>query len=213
MAKCSLCSTKKGKRYCSPLGTVICPICCAKNRLIKIDCPGDCRHLEGVNIQQKRQEDKKFSELMSGVGHGRHDDIFKQPEVAFMAFEVETLVNDIYLSENARMTDRAVYEAYKTVYAIHFQDKEIEDSQLDEPARRLLEQYETNSPAWKANMAEELIGQVYLRLMISVKKMTGGRMGNCGYLNYLKNNMGEGISNGEFIFEDKLGHKTKRKVN
>ena len=49
--------------------------------------------------------------------------------------------------------------------------------------------------------------------MISVKKMTGGRMGNCGYLNYLKNNMGEGISNGEFIFEDKLGHKTKRKVN
>lgn len=213
MAKCGLCSTKKGKRYCSPLDKVICPICCAKNRLIKIDCNEGCRHLEGVNFQQKRLEDKKFSELMSSVGHSQYDDIFQEPAVAFMAFEVESMVRDVYVRGNIRITDRLVYEAYKKVYAIHFQENHIEESQLDEITRDLLEQYETNSSAWKANMAEEMIGEVYLRLMISVKKMTGGRWGDYGYLNYLKNNLGQSLSDKEFISEDKFGNRIKRKIN
>jgi hypothetical protein len=41
-------------------------------------------------------------------------------------------------------------------------------------------------------MGEEMIGQVFLRLMISINKMSGGRMGEYGYLNYLRNNLGEG---------------------
>jgi len=213
MAKCGLCSTKKGKRYCSPLDKVICPICCAKNRLTKIDCNEECRHLEGVNFQQKRLEDKKFSELMSSVGHGQYDDIFQEPAVAFMAFEVESMVRDVYVRGNMRITDMVVYEAYKNVYAIHFQDKQIEEGRLDEITRELLEQYETNSSAWKANMAEEMIGEVYLRLMISVKKMTGGRWGDYGYLNYLKNNLGQSLSDEEFVVEDKFGNRTRRKIN
>lgn len=213
MAKCSLCSTKKGKRYCSPLDMFICPICCAQNRLVKVDCNEGCKYLEGVTLQQKRLEEKRFSELMSSVGHGQHDDIFQQPAVAIMAFEVESLVRDAHLRENVKMTDRAVYEAYKMLYAIHFQEKEIEESQLDELTKGLLEQYETNGSAWKANMAEEMIGQVYLRLMISVKNMTGGRMGDYGYLNYLKNNLGQSLSNEEFIVEDKFGNRIRRKIN
>ena len=212
MAKCGLCSTKKGKRYCSPLEMLICPICCAQNRLTKVDCNESCKHLEGVSFQQKRLEDKRFSELMSSVGHGQHDDIFQQHAVAIMAFEVESLVLDAYLRGNVRLTDGLVYEAYKTVYAIHFQEKEIEESQLDELTKELLEQHETNSTAWKANMAEEMIGQVYLRLMISVKNMTGGRMGDYGYLNYLKNNLGQSLSDEEFIVEDKFGNRIKRKI-
>jgi hypothetical protein len=213
MAKCGLCSTKKGKRYCSPLDKVICPPCCAKNRLIKIDCNEGCRHLEGVNFQQKRLEDKRFSELMSSVGHGQHDDIFQEPAVAFMAFEVESLVRDAYLSGDVRLTDRAVYEAYKMLHAICFQQKQIEGSQLDALTKGLLEQYETNSSAWKANMGEEMIGQVYLRLMISVRKMTGGGWGEHGYLNYVKNNLGQGLSDEEFIVEDRFGNRTRRKIN
>ena len=213
MAKCGLCSTKKGKRYCSPLDKVICPPCCAKNRLIKIDCNEGCRHLEGVNFQQKRLEDKKFSELISSVGHGQYDDIFQEPAVAFIAFEVESMVRDVYVRGNIRITDRLVYEAYKNVYAIHFQENHIEESRLDEITRDLLEQHETNSSAWKANMAEEMIGKVYLRLMISVKKMTGGRWGDYGYLNYLKNNLGQSLSDKEFIVEDRFGNRTRRKIN
>ena len=74
MAKCGLCSAKKGKRYCASLDNIICPVCCGENRMIKIDCIDDCRYLEGVSYQQKRLEDKEISQLMSRVGHGQYDD-------------------------------------------------------------------------------------------------------------------------------------------
>jgi hypothetical protein len=46
--------------------------------------------------------------------------------------------------------------------------------------------------------------------MISVKKMSGGRFGEFGYLNYLKNNLGNMNSRGQFIAEDKFGNKILR---
>ena len=62
-------------------------------------------------------------------------------------------------------------------------------------------------------MDEEMIGQVFLRLMISIKKMSGGSMGEYGYLNYLKNNLGEGNMQGKYIVEDKFGNKVTRRVD
>lgn len=213
MPKCGLCSTKKGKRYCFPLDKVICPVCCAESRLIKINCNEDCKYLEGLRRQEKRAEDKEFSALMHGVGHGQFDDIFQNPSVALMASEIESLVRDIYISGNIRITDTMVLEAYKNVYTVHFQGTRIEESQLDELTKQLLTQYDTHSYAWKANMDEEMIGQVFLRLMISIKKMSGGRMGEYGYLNYLKNNLGEGDMQGEYIVEDKFGNKVNRRID
>ena len=213
MAKCGLCSTKKGKRYCSPLDKVICPVCCAESRLVKINCNEDCKYLEGLRRQEKRAEDKEFSALMNGVGHGKFDDIFHKPSVALMALEIESLVRDIYISGNIRITDTMVLEAYKNVYTVHFQGKQIEESQLEGPTKQLLAQYDTHSDAWKANMDEEMIGQVFLRLMISIKKMSGGSMGEYGYLNYLKNNLGEGDMQGEYIVEDKFGNKLTQRVD
>jgi len=212
MAKCGLCSTKKGKRYCSPLDKVICPVCCAENRMVKIDCNEECRYLEGAKFQKKRSEDKEFSALLNSVGHGQFDDIFQEPGVAFMAFEIESLVRDIYVKETSGITDTDVYEAYKTVYAIHFQEKEIEESSIDGLKKELLEQYETYKSNWQANLGKEMVGQVYLRLMISVKNMSGGKLGEYGYLNYLKNNLGESLGDEEFITEDKFGNRIKRRI-
>ena len=44
--------------------------------------------------------------------------------------------------------------------------------------------------------SQDLIGQVILRIIISVKKMTGGQFGAYGYLNYLKNNIHPSSLNG-----------------
>ena len=38
-------------------------------------------------------------------------------------------------------------------------------------------------------------------------------MGDYGYLNYLKNNLGESLSDEEFIVEDKFGNKITRNLN
>ena len=207
MAKCGLCSKKKGKRYCSPIDRVICPVCCAESRGQKIDCNEDCRYLEGAVFEKKRKEEKKYSQLMGEVGHGQFDDIFQQPAVAEMACDIESFVRDAYIRGNVEITDTLVREAYKAVYAIHFEQKQIELNQ-DDLTKGLLNQYETNSTIWKENLDEEMIGWVYLRLMISIKNMSGGRMGNYGYLNYLKNNLGQSIPEGKFIAEDKFGNKS-----
>jgi hypothetical protein len=212
MAKCGLCSTKKGKRYCSPLDRVICPICCAESRMVKINCNEDCRFLEGISFQQKRSEDKEFSELMSLVGHGQYDDIFQQSDVAMMAYEIESLIYDSYIKGDMGITDTSVNEAYKYVYKIFFQGKEQKDGQLDELVTALLMQYKINCQAWREKLDEETMGQVYLRLMISIKNMSGGQFGEYGYLNYLKNNMAADLHDDEFITEDKFGNKIRRKL-
>ena len=213
MAKCGLCLNKKGKRYCAPLDRVICPLCCAESRMVKVNCNEDCRYLEGLSFHEKRSEDKAFSELMNQVGHGQFDDIFQRPEVALMAYDVESLVRDIYIRGEIKITDTHVYESLKKVYAIHFQDRGIEEKQLDGLTEKLLEQYDANSVVWKANMDEEMIGKVYLRLMISLKNMSGGRMGEYGYLNYLKNNLESGHEAGEFIAEDKFGNRELHRLD
>ena len=213
MAKCSLCSTKKGKRYCSPLEKVICPKCCAENRAVKITCNDDCRYLEKMDFQKKRSEEKEFSTLMGDVGHGQHDDIFQQSGVASMAFEVESFVGRLFLDGELKMTDTGVYEAYKTVYAIHYQGKVEAEVHLDDLTQDLLQQFKDKNAAWKKNLDQDMIGKVYLRLMISVKAMSGGRFGEYGYLNYLKNNLATDIGEGEFIMEDKFGSKTIQTID
>ena len=209
MANCWYCKTKKGKRYCAPFENLLCPICCGENRLKKIDCIEDCRYPEGVAFQKKRNEEKAFSKLMESVPHGQYDDIFHETGVALMAGEIETFVRDIYMAGNIRLTDQMVYESYKLIYKIYFENQPPEEH-LDEFTQELMKFYSNHINLWEFNMERNKIGQVFLRLMISVKKMSGGRFGEFGYLNYLKNNLGNMNSRGQFIAEDKFGNKILR---
>ncbi len=211
MATCWLCLTKAGKWYCSPLDKVICQVCCSTKRLKKIDCNEDCRYLAGVALQSRRAEEKELTELMHRVPHGQYDDIFQDPAVARVAYDIECLVRDAYVEEDERITDHTVYEAYKALYALRFQGKQIEESQLEGLTRELLNLYARNVSRWKLNMKEERIGQVFLRLMVSVKAMSGGRMGEFGYVNFLKNNLESGWEE-TVIIEDKFGNKTTKRV-
>jgi hypothetical protein len=208
MAKCWYCKTAKGKRYCAPIENLLCPICCGENRLKNIDCIEDCRYLEGVAFQKKRDDEKAFSKLMESVPHGQYDDIFHETGVALMAGEIETFVRDIYTAGNIRITDKTVYESYHTIYKINCDNQSPEKYQMDDLTQELLKLYSNNIKIWEFNMDRNKIGQVFLRLMISVKKMSGGRFGEFGYLNYLKNNLGNKNLNGQFIAEDKFGAKT-----
>jgi len=213
MAKCAICSARKGKRYCAPLDKVICAVCCAEDRMSKIDCNESCRFLEGVSFQKKRSADKAFSDRMSQVGHGQHDDIFHDSDVAMMAYDIESLVRDLYVRGDMGLTDTRVYNAYRDVFSLIFDEGKTEGGQVDDLTGALLTQFEKNHPLWKQNLDEETMGKVYLRLMISVKAMRGGRFGEYGYLNYLKNNFDQDVREDEFIAEDKYGHKTVQKLS
>jgi len=73
---------------------------------------------------------------------------------------------------------------------------------------KLLQYFDRNIEYWEENLERSKIGQVFLRLMISIKNMSGGRMGEFGYLNYLKNNLASKNLENHFIVEDKFGNKT-----
>ena len=88
----------------------------------------------------------------------------------------------------------------------------MQGSSLDELTAALLQQYETRCSRWREHLDEVTMGQVYLRLMISVKNMSGGRFGEYGYLNYLKNNLGKDLPADEFIAEDKPGNISRHKL-
>jgi hypothetical protein len=50
---CSLCHTRKEKRFCLALHDRICPQCCGTERESTLDCPSECAYL-----QQSRQHEK-----------------------------------------------------------------------------------------------------------------------------------------------------------
>ena len=212
MSKCWFCKTRKAKRYCSPIENLLCPICCGESRLKKVDCNRDCRYLEGVAFQKMREEEKEFLKLMESVPHGQYDDIFRDTAVAIMAAEIETLVCNFYVTGNISITDKAVFEAYKHIYKTYFTNQPPEERQKDKLTQELLRLYANNTKIWESNMEKNKIGQVFLRLMISIKKMSGGQMGEFGYLNYLKNNLGNMSSKGQFIVEDKFGNKMTKQL-
>lgn len=56
------------------------------------------------------------------------------------------------------------------------------------------------------------MGKVYLRLMISVKAMTGSPFGEYGCRNYHKNNFDQDVPDGGVIVEDKYGRKRVEKM-
>ncbi len=210
MAKCWFCKTTKGKRYCSPIENILCPVCCAENRLKKIDCNEDCRYLEGVAFQKKREEEKEFSSLMESIPHGQYDDIFQETEVALMAGKIETFVLNRYVSGQLNLTDKTVYEAYKLIFKVYFDSQPSEEYEFDLFSQELVKLYLDNKKIWEKKMSHNKIGQVFLRLMISIKMMSGGQFGEFGYLNYLKNNFENIDKDGQFIVEDKFGNKTLR---
>lgn len=62
---CTLCETRKEKRFCPAIHARICPQCCGEQREVTLDCPSDC-----VYLQQARE-------------HERQNPRHKRPEVTF----------------------------------------------------------------------------------------------------------------------------------
>jgi hypothetical protein len=58
--KCVYCHIGKGKRACPALNGLICSTCCGENRLIKINCPGDCPYLESSTDYQRERIGELF---------------------------------------------------------------------------------------------------------------------------------------------------------
>lgn len=62
---CSLCETRKEKRFCPAIHGRICPQCCGEQREVTLDCPSDCVYLQQAreHENQRPRHDREMTEL------------------------------------------------------------------------------------------------------------------------------------------------------
>jgi len=81
MATCTICETRKAKRYCTARGEDICTQCCATEREVTINCPFSCGYLRESRLHERRPLDE------AGMPHRDvkiDNDFLKQSEMVLM---------------------------------------------------------------------------------------------------------------------------------
>jgi len=203
--KCSLCGKKAAKRYCPSLDQLICPVCCGTNRLRNISCQEDCRYLDHEEYQQEKCKQKKLNAILAKVPHSQHDDIFRNESAASIAYKFESFFADCHINGDFNLRDQKVKNSLTNLYFLKFEGEHIK---TDDFMAILIELYDQISSEYDS---QDLIDKVILRMIISIKNMTGGQFGAYGYLNYLKNNIHPSSLNGQNgpIIEFKDGRMTE----
>ena len=69
---CSICQTRKEKRFCLAVHGRICPQCCGEQREVTLDCPSECTYLQQARAHEKPRsaEDLKAADLFLQVEVG-----------------------------------------------------------------------------------------------------------------------------------------------
>jgi hypothetical protein len=182
--KCAYCHQKTAQRKCPAVGGYICSFCCGSNRLQEFDCPSDCDYLGNESFYQESQQGKELRKLLATVPSGQFDDIFRDTGYAEIAYEIETDTAALYADGVYALTDQKVKDAYYETYRMLKGNEIVESQDLSKHLLDLLLKLER-----KKKWNRDDIGLVLLRLIISVKKMSGGRLGPCSYLNYIRDNI------------------------
>ena len=104
---CTLCETRKEKRFCPALHARICAACCGTHRELILDCPSDCSYLK-----QAREYDRFRPELFEDERWFAHVQVEEDLLDAHPVL-LEDLVESITQSAlgNSSLRDRDVIEA------------------------------------------------------------------------------------------------------
>ena len=120
---CSLCETRKEKRFCPAIHGRICPQCCGEQREVTLDCPCDC-----VYLQQARENETR---------NPRH----KRPKV---------ILDRKSLFPNVEIEEAFLYQQENLLLGISFAlaksaraDRNLRDSDLTAAVVSLGKTYET----------------------------------------------------------------------
>lgn len=99
---CSICETRKEKRFCPALHARICPQCCGREREVTLDCPLTCEHLQQARRHERPRE----------LSDAERDALFPQVEVReeFVYQREPLIVGLTYAISRAARADRSIVD-------------------------------------------------------------------------------------------------------
>ena len=119
MATCTICDTRKGKRYCTARGEDICTQCCAAEREVTINCPYSCGYLRESRLHEKRP----LNEAEMPHRDIRIDDEFLRRSSTVLMLMAAFMNGALHVTPNA--TDRDAREALEALVASFKEGKEV----------------------------------------------------------------------------------------
>jgi len=145
---CSICETRKEKRFCPAIHGRICPQCCGEQREVTLDCPSDC-----VYLRQAREHEKPRA--------------LEQLDQSSLFPEVE--LSEGFLHEHDALLMGTSFALAKGVQ----KNREIKDSDLIAALSALAKSYETlvNSGLHYENSSPNLAQQA---IMAEVQELLKG---------------------------------------
>jgi hypothetical protein len=116
---CSICESRKAKRFCPAKGEMICAICCGEKREVTIDCPPDCTYLIAARAwerEHRRPIDPKevpYPDLSipTSLMHER------RPLISALGFTILKTARDLPALDDSGVIDAlaALAETYRTL--------------------------------------------------------------------------------------------------
>lgn len=70
MATCSRCRRRAAKRFCPALDAKICSVCCARDRMLELECPEECQYLTSGRLQSMEREQQLVTRELAALGKG-----------------------------------------------------------------------------------------------------------------------------------------------
>ena len=141
---CTICETRKEKRFCPAVHGRICPQCCGEQREVTLDCPSDCPYL----IQAREHEKPRSADQIDPAS------LFLQIEVSdqFMYEHEHLLMGLTYALAKAARADRSLHDqdliAALSTLATSYERRmnsglHYEEPLTSEPQRRAAAEVET----------------------------------------------------------------------
>lgn len=176
MSKCVLCNQNKAKRLCAGISGIICSLCCGTKREKEIICFESCEYLkQGKDYQSSRA----VSKLVNKNFNEQAEDIFNDDSAAEFVFPLEKFFIERFYNDPS-VNDNDIYAALEKLYSyLTGMIKELKP--VNQCQELIFIEFEKMDKKTK-RIGIDFKNQAILRILKSIKNVSGGILGNRNYL-------------------------------
>lgn len=181
MATCSRCRKRAGKRFCPALDARICSLCCARDRMLELECPEDCQYLTSGRLQSMEREQEMVAKEMAATGKGPPTLTAKAQECFAAARWVVVEVQrkafpDLQDSEILAALDNAIKNLETESAGIIYEHREysVRVQEVSRRVRKTLEDLYSDAPTeFRPRTRDILEALKYLRENVELHRRRG----------------------------------------